>query len=57
MLLFKDLSVERKREVVSYIKRNRNEDPALIAERFNISVSKVEVLKRKHSASKDFRPF
>jgi len=56
MLLFKDLPVERKREIINYIKKNENENPDIIAKRFNISRSKVEVLKRKHLKNRNFRP-
>lgn len=56
MLLFKELSVERKREIINYIKKNENENPEIIAKRFNISRSKVEILKRKHLKNKSFRP-
>ncbi|MGL6214042.1 hypothetical protein, partial [Billgrantia desiderata] len=57
MLLFKDLPVERKREIINYIKKNENESSDVIAKRFNISKSKVEILKRKHLNKHAFRPF
>lgn len=55
MILFKELPVERKREIVNYIKKNENESTDVIAKRFNISKSKVKLLRRKHLKNNEFR--
>lgn len=48
MLLFKEMSDERKKEVVEFIINNKNEKPEIIAQRFNLKTSKVKSLQRKH---------
>lgn len=48
MLLFKEMSDERKKEVVEFIINNANEKPEVIAKRFNLKTSKIRGLQRKH---------
>lgn len=48
MLIFNDLSVERKKEIINYIKKNGNESAKAIALRFNISQARVNILKQKY---------
>lgn len=56
MLMFESLSKEKRKEIISYIKRNKNEDAESIARRFNISKNKIELLKRKYLDKEQFRP-
>tara|TARA_R110002124_G_scaffold236949_1_gene402149 strand:- start:331 stop:504 length:174 start_codon:yes stop_codon:yes gene_type:complete len=57
MLIFKELSVERKKEIINYIVKNENESARDIALRFNISKAKVNILKRKYINKKTLSPF
>lgn len=52
MLIFKELSVERKKEIINYIVKNENESAKNIAIRFNISKAKVDMLKQKYIKKK-----
>lgn len=57
MLIFKDLSVERKKEIINYIVKNENESAQNIALRFNISKAKANTLKQKHIKKKSLSLF
>ncbi|MBT2771193.1 hypothetical protein J7J47_02985 [Halomonas sp. ISL-60] len=57
MLIFKELSLERKKEIINYIVKNENESARDIAFRFNISKAKVNILKRKYINKKTLSPF
>lgn len=57
MLLFKDLPVERKKEIINYIVKNENESVKEIALRFNISKAKVKILKQRYINKKALSPF
>lgn len=57
MLIFKELSVERKKEIINYIVKNENESAKNIAIRFNISKAKVNMLKQKYIKKKTPSPF
>ncbi|SBR45142.1 hypothetical protein [Halomonas sp. HL-93] len=48
MLLFKEMSDERKKEVIEFIINNKNEKPEVIAKRFNLKTPKIKSLQRKH---------
>lgn len=48
MLQYKELSENKKEEIIEYIKNNNNEKSTDIAKRFNISRVRVEKLQRKH---------
>lgn len=56
MLTFESLSKEQKKEIISYIKKNKNKDVESIAKRFNISKLQIELLKRKYLDKKSLRP-
>lgn len=52
MLQYKELSENKKEEIIEYIQNNSNEKSQDIAKRFNISRVRVEKLQRKYLKKK-----